>query len=157
NHPFTDWKQAEYWGMAQFFVKTRLNANPQQAAKKGTSIAVMETNLPNNKKGALPDSAMKVAPKFLGGAQPTMKTNDPYRPVLANWLCTAENPYFAKAMVNRFWHHLFGRGIVNPVDDMHENNLPSHPELLSALTEQFKTHDFDVKYLVRAICNSDAY
>jgi Protein of unknown function (DUF1553) len=55
------------------------------------------------------------------------------------------------------WAQFFGRGIVNPVDDMHDENEPSHPELLAALTEQFKTHGFDVKYLLRAVCNSQTY
>ncbi len=157
NHPFTDWKQQEYWGMAQFFMKTRLSVNPQMAAKKGTSPTIVENNAPINKKNALPESAMKVKAKFLGGEQPSLAASEPYRPVLAQWMCSPENPYFAKAMVNRIWHHHFGRGIVNPVDDMHENNLPTHPELLNALTEQFKANNFDMKYIVRAICNSDAY
>ena len=77
--------------------------------------------------------------------------------MLAQWLTSANNPYFAKAMVNRFWHRFFGRGLVNPVDDMHEDNAATHPELLNTLTEQFKKSNFDVKYLLRAICNSETY
>lgn len=157
NHPFTDWKQAEYWGMAQFFMKVRLSANPQQAAKKGISPGVMETAQPFAKKNGLPESAMKVKAKFLGAEEPGLAATEPYRPVLAQWMCSPQNPYFAKAMVNRYWGHLFGRGLVNPIDDMHENNLPTHPELLSALTEQFKSNNFDLKFLIRAMCNSDAY
>ncbi len=157
NHPFTEWKQAEYWGMAQFFIKTRVTTNPQLAAKKGTSPAIAESNAPLPKKSGLPESAQKVKAKFLGGEQPSMAPNEAARPVLAQWLCSPENPYFAKAMVNRMWHHHFGRGIVNPVDDIHDGNPPSHPELLNALTEQFKANNFDMKYLVRAICMSDAY
>ena len=66
-----------------------------------------------------------------------------------------DNPFFAQAMVNRTWAQLFGRGFVNPVDDMHDENEPSHPELLDALARQFATTgEFDVKYLVRAICLS---
>lgn len=156
NHPFTDWKQKEYWGMAQFFMKVRLTANPNQAAKKGVSPGILESDKAPQKKNMLPESAMKVSAKFLGGAEPTMSSG-PVRPVLAKWLASPDNPYFAKAMVNRFWHHVFGRGLVNPVDDMHDNNTPSHPELLAALTEQFKTSGFDLRYLLTAICNSDAY
>jgi len=157
NHPFTDWKQKEYWGMAQFFMKVRLTANPNQAAKKGIAPGILESDKTPNKKNMLPESAMKVSAKFLGGAEPKMTSSEPYRPVLAKWLASPDNPYFARAMVNRFWHHVFGRGLVNPVDDMHENNTPSHPELLSALTEQFKTSGFDLRYLLTAICNSEAY
>ena len=157
NHPFTDWKQKEYWGMAQFFMKTKLTANPQQAAKKGISPGIVENNAKNNKKNVLPESAMKVSAKFLGAEEPKLNPADPYRPTLAKWMTAPENPYFARAMVNRFWHHLFGRGIVNPVDDMHAENSPTHPELLDALTEQFKSSNFDVKNLIRAICNSETY
>jgi hypothetical protein len=72
-------------------------------------------------------------------------------------MTSAKNPYFAKAMVNRTWGLLFGRGLVNPVDDMHEGNAPSHPELLADLAKQFSANGFDVKYLLRAMCNSRAY
>jgi hypothetical protein len=60
-------------------------------------------------------------------------------------------------MVNRMWAHFFGRGLVNPVDDMHDGNTASHPELLAALAEQFKKNDFDLKHLIRGICASRAY
>jgi hypothetical protein len=154
NHPFTGWKQTEYWAMAAFFMKVRLNGNPKQAAKRGVGPAVFEGNGP---RGKLPVSAKFVPAKFLQGEQPKLRKDEPYRPVLAKWMTAPENPYFARAMVNKMWAHFFGRGLVNPVDDMHDANEPSHPELLAALTEQFKASGFDVKYLARAICNSQAY
>ncbi len=158
NHPFVSWKQDEYWGMAAFFMKTKLTVNPQQAAKKGVSPGIVESAGPaKGKKGNLPESAKFVPAKFLQGDHPKLEKSEPYRPVLAKWIVAPTNPFFARAMVNRFWYQLFGRGIVNPVDDMHEDNVPSHPELLAALTEQFKTNGFDVKYLLRAICNTEAY
>jgi uncharacterized protein DUF1549/uncharacterized protein DUF1553 len=158
NHPFTDWKQTEYWAMAAFFMKTRLTATPQQAAKKGKSAGIIETAGPaKGKKGNLPESAKFVPAKFLQGEQPKLDPKEPYRPVLAKWLTAPENPFFAKAMVNRFWYQLFGRGLVNAVDDMHEDNPASHAPLLAALTEQLKANNFDLKYLYRAILNSEAY
>lgn len=158
NHPFVSWKQEEYWGMAAFFMKTRLSVNPQQAAKKGVAPGIFESGGPaKGKKGNLPESAKFVPAKFLQGDQPKLNQADPYRPVLAKWVVAPDNQFFARAMVNRFWHQLFGRGIVNPVDDMHEDNVPSHPELLAALTEQLKANGFDLKYLIRAICNSETY
>ena len=60
-------------------------------------------------------------------------------------------------MVNRLWYQLYGRGLVNPVDDMHDDNAASHPALLATLTEQMKLHQFDTKFLIRSICNSEAY
>jgi hypothetical protein len=158
NHPFVSWKQEEYWGMAAFFMKTRLTVNPQQAAKKGVSPGIFENASPaKGKKGNLPESAKFVPAKFLQAEQPKLNKEEPYRPVLAKWVTAPDNPFFARAMVNRFWQHLFGRGIVNPVDDMHEDNVPSHPDLLEALTQQFKASGFDLKYLLRAIASSEAY
>lgn len=157
NHPFTDWKQTEYWAMAAFFMKTRVNGTPQQAAKKGTVLAVNENNKAPNKKNALPESYKNVPAKFLQGDSPKLNSADPYRPTLANWMTSADNKFFARAMANRFWYQMFGRGIVNPVDDMHDDNAATHPELLATLTEQLKLNGFDVKYLLRAICNSEVY
>lgn len=157
NHPFTDYKQVEYWGVAAFFMKTKLTVNPNQAAKKGVAPGIQETNKAGNKKNALPESAKIVPAKFLRAEEPKLDSNEPYRPVLAKWITSPENPFFARAMVNRFWYQVFGRGLVTPVDDMHADNAPAHPEILATLTEQFKLHDFDLKFLVRAICNSATY
>jgi hypothetical protein len=156
NHPFTDYKQTEYWSVAAFFMKTRLTANPNQAAKKGVSPGIFESNK-TGKKQMLPESAKKVPAQFLRGEQPKLDEAEPYRPILAKWISSPDNPFFARAMVNRFWYQLFGRGLVSPVDDMHADNNPAHPELLATLTEQFKLNNFDLKYLVRALCNSEAY
>jgi hypothetical protein len=156
NHPFTAWKQTEYWGMAAFFMKVQ-TTRPQQAARQGTSPAVEEASTPRRGRNALPESAKMVPPKFLAGAEPKVEASAPYRPVLADWLTSAQNPYFSKAMANRVWGQYLGRGLVNPVDDMNDDNPPSHPELLQELAYQLAANDFDVKYLVRAICNSQAY
>jgi hypothetical protein len=153
NHPFTGWKQNDYWGMAAFFTKVR-SGNIRKAAKQGNTLEVEE----GKGRGAkLPTSAKIVPAKFLQGDEPKLDKDAPYRPVLARWLTASENPFFARAMANRLWAHFFGQGIVNPVDDMHEGNVPSHPELLQELAGQFQAHHFDVKYLIRALCNSQAY
>jgi hypothetical protein len=157
NHPFTKWKQDEYWGMAAFFTKVRINGNPRniQAAQKNGTLGVSE-----NGKGRpirLPISAKRVPPKFLQGEQPQLVSSDAYRPVLAKWMTSPQNPYFSRAMVNRLWAQFFGRGLVNPIDDMHEGNPPSHPQLLADLSAQFVASGFDVKQFIRALCNSEAY
>ncbi len=157
NHPFTDWKQNEYWGMAAFFLKVRPDGNPKMAAKQGGTIRISESNAKRGKRNMLPESAKILPPKFLGGAQPRVSATGPVRPVLAGWLASPRNPFFAKAMVNRVWGQLFGRGLVNPIDDMHDGNPASHPELLVDLAQQFTASGFDLKYLVRAICNSETY
>jgi hypothetical protein len=159
NHPFTDWKQTEYWGMAAFFIKTKVNGTPQQAAKKGVTLAVSENPKAKagKKGGGLPESYKNVPAKFLQGNEPQMEQAGPARPTLGKWMTSDDNRFFARAMVNRFWHQMFGRGIVNPVDDMHDDNAASHPELLTTMTEQFKLNNYDIKYIVRAICNSEVY
>ncbi len=158
NHPFTDWKQTEYWAMAAFFMKTRVQGTAKGAAKGGATPAVLEVaKAPaGGKKGGLPESAKIVPAKFLQGTEAKFSTPE-LRPTLAKWMTSADNKFFARAMVNRFWHTLYGRGFVNPVDDMHDDNGATHPELLATMTEQFKLNNFDVKYIYRSICNSETY
>jgi hypothetical protein len=156
NHPFTEWKQTEYWGMAAFFLNVQAT-RPQQAARQGTPLEVKEVAGGRRGRGQLPDSAKIVPPKYLGAEQPRVRAGEPLRPVLTSWLTKKDNPYFARAMVNRTWAQLFGRGLVNPVDDIQDNNPPLYPELLGELSYQFAENGFDLKYLTRAICNSTAY
>jgi hypothetical protein len=159
NHPFTGWKQTEYWGMAAFFSKVRPD-NPKNGNKGGdnTQIGITENNTRKMAKDFLPESAKNVPAKFLGGPEPTLTPSEPYRPVLAKWMTAPENPFFARALVNRTWAHLFGRGIVHPVDDMMPENEPSHPELLDALARHVSmTGEYDLKYLIKAICLSQTY
>jgi hypothetical protein len=157
NHPFTDYKQNDYWHTAAFFLKVGPEGNPKAAAKNKTSITLSEKARPNRKKLANPDAKV-LPPKFLKVATaPAVKAGEPLRPVFADWMASKDNPYFSKAMVNRVWGHFLGRGLVAPIDDMHDANPPSHPELMIDLAGQFTANDFDVKYLIRAICNSQTY
>lgn len=156
NHPFYDWKQDEYWGAAAFFMKVRLEAAGNKQIKNGESPGVTEAGGRVPRKQALPESAKMVPAKFPGGDKPTLNDKEPYRPVFAEWLTAKTNPFFAKAMVNRTWSQLFGRGLMNPVDDMQEGNEVSHPELLALLSERF-ARDFDLKALVRVVVNTKAY
>jgi hypothetical protein len=155
DHPFTKWKQDEYWGMAAFFTKVRINGNPRQAAMQGSTVSISEKG--KGRPIRLPISAKRVPPKFLQGEQPDLSSSDAYRPVLARWMTTPQNHYFSRAMVNRVWAQFFGRGLVNPIDDMHDGNQPSHPQLLDELSAQFTASGFDVKQLIRALCKSEAY
>jgi hypothetical protein len=153
DHPFTGWKQKEYWGMAAFFTKVSMGGGGK-GAKVPATPSVSEDGKGRQR---LPESAKVVPAKFLQGEEPKIEGSDPRRPVLAAWMTSGDNPFFARAMVNRLWHHYYGRGFVNPVDDMHKDNRPSHPELLDQLSQQFVASDFDVKHLIRAICNSQTY
>jgi hypothetical protein len=79
------------------------------------------------------------------------------RSMLARWLTAPENPYFAQAIVNRYWGHLLGRGLIHPVDDASSLNLPSHPELLALLAKDFRESGYDLKRLLRILTNSATY
>ncbi|HEX5268934.1 MAG TPA: DUF1553 domain-containing protein, partial [Gemmataceae bacterium] len=105
----------------------------------------------------LPESARTVPAKFFQGEKPRLEPGAPYRPVLADWVASPKNKFFARAMANRTWGQLFGRGIVNPVDDLRDDNVPSHPELLQELADAFAASGFDLKFLVKAICLSETY
>lgn len=167
NHPFTNWKQTEFWGMAAFFAKVK-----SAAANKNAAGGISEAFVADpKKKGAavvktasitIPVSAGKAAgksikAKFLEGEEPALDVERPFRPALATWVTSRDNKFFARATVNRLWFILFGRGIVNAVDDMHEDNTPSHPELLKVLAEDFKASNFSFKHFVRVVCNSETY
>jgi len=109
----------------------------------------------NNVTIHIPKSTKTVSAKFPNGQEPNFEKSANSRAVLADWITAAENPYFAKATVNRVWSHFFGNGLVEPVDDLtqeREKNL-----LLEELAKQFAQHKFDLKYLIRAIVSSRAY
>jgi hypothetical protein len=95
-------------------------------------------------------------PKFLGGDVADVKGRD-RREVLAEWLTSPENPYFATSIANRVWAHFMGIGIVEPVDDIRVSNPPTNPELFEELGSKLAEYKFDFRQLVRDICNSDAY
>jgi hypothetical protein len=103
------------------------------------------------------NSSRVITPKILGGTEVMMSQyNDPRAPLM-DWLRSKENPYFAKAFVNRVWASYFNRGIVEPADDLNLANAPSNAELFNYLADGFIAHHFDIKWLHREILNSDTY
>ncbi len=155
NHPFTGWKQTEYWGMAAFFMKVRINGNPRAMKDAAQTPAVIESS--RGRQRGLSESAKMVPPKFFQGETADVAGVTELRPILAQWLTSPENKFFAKAFVNRVWGQLFGVGLIEPIDDMNEEREATHPELLDGLARQFADSGFDIKALYRAICQSEAY
>jgi hypothetical protein len=98
-----------------------------------------------------------VLPTGLGSKPLTIAPEDDPRNALADWMTATENPYVSRALVNRYWKHFFSRGLVDPEDDMRATNPPSNPELLDALSQHFVSHGFDLKDLIRTICQSQIY
>jgi hypothetical protein len=96
-------------------------------------------------------------PRPLDGPALAVDAATDRREFFAEWLVSPENPFFARALVNRVWKNFMGRGLVEGVDDIRDANPPSNPALLAALTRDFVAHRFDVKHLVRTIMNSTTY
>src|SRR5688572_25652719 len=157
DHPFVNWKQEEFWGMAAFFTQIQTPKRAKQVYERGV-IDDPELTLANLRDAGIPDGFRLRPPTFLGGQElSTASKTTTNRAALAEWITAPQNPYFARAMVNRTWGRLLGRPIVQPVDDMHEANAPSHPELLDLLARRFAESGFDLKFLTRAIVLSRAY
>jgi hypothetical protein len=95
--------------------------------------------------------------KPLDGQPTAAEADDDPRQHLADWMADTKNPFFARAVANRYWAHFFGRGLVDPLDDMRVTNPPSNPELLDALAQDLVEHKYSLKHLVRMICTSRTY
>lgn len=152
DHPFSDWKQVDYWGTAAFFSKVK---HQYERINSVEHYGVSEFG--DRKPLMSPPSFKETPPTFLGGVQPTLEKDQPYLPVFVDWLAASDNPYFARAFVNRLWRKLMGRGLVEPVDDLRHDNPGTHPELLTLLADQFRQNGFDIHYLIRAITLSKTY
>ncbi len=148
NHPFDRWTQNDYYNFAAFF---------SQVGRKGSEDYRQQVVF-NSGGGEVkhPITGANAVPVFLGGDQPDTAGKD-RRKVLAEWLASPENPYFASNFANRLWSHFFGIGIIEPVDDVRVSNPASNPELLDALAQKFTESGYDVRQLVREICNSKTY
>ncbi len=148
NHPFDRWTQNDYYSFAAFF--------SQVGRKRGEDQR--ETIIFNSGGGEVrhPVGGAVMKPKYLGGDLPEVAGKD-RRAVLAEWLASPRNPWFATSFANRVWAHFMGVGIVEPVDDFRVSNPASNPELLEALGQRFTASNYDLKALVRSICNSRTY
>ena len=153
SHPFEKWTQDDYCSQAAFF--TRIDRKPPAMKPKNGEPSEVIT-LATRGESTNARTGLIVPPRFLAGNVAAVKDDADRRAAFADWLTGPGNPFFARAVVNRIWFHLMGRGIVEPVDDFRESNPPSHPELLDALARDF-AKDFDVKKTIRTILRSRTY
>lgn len=150
NHPFAHWTREQFWQQAAFFARI------QPVETNG--MVFNGTEADTGHEITIPGKDKKVSARFLDGTEAKVGAGDNPRELFASWLTDKNNPYFARATANRMWAQFFGIGLVEPVDEMFdENNTPSHPELLDELGQAFVESGYDLKFLVRAICNSEAY
>jgi hypothetical protein len=156
--------------MAAFFTQMRGDNATKKDAKSGTIPGVHEGPQGKLPKGAasekpapvgsitIPDTkGQTVKARFLLGTEPNLSGKTQLRPAFVTWATAPGNPFFARAAVNRWWANFFGRGLVNPIDDMRPDNAATHPQLLDLLAREFSASGFDLKHLIRCICNSQTY
>ena len=150
-HPFENWTQADYYGLASFFNQVGEKADYLNPLDR-VIVLRKETGYALN-----PRSGQLQPPRFLGGAEPEIKPGADRRIVFAEWLTSKQNPLFARSLVNRYWSYFFARGIIDPVDDIRVTNPPINAPLLDALTADFVEYGFDVRHLLRTIAQSRTY
>jgi len=149
NHPFERWTQDNYYGIGAAFA--RVGRKP--GIEKDDEIIFVKSD----GEVTQPRTGKTMKTHLLLEGDVDVPADQDRRQVFADWLTKPENPFFARAAVNRIWGHLMGRGIVEPVDDFRDSNPPSNAPLLDRLAEEFVKNNFSQKYVVKAIMNSRTY
>ncbi len=150
DHPFDKWKQDQFWSFAAFF------AGLERETDQPNPMTGRLREEPGRQVLRVADTERLVSAVFLDNTETNWRSRNG-REVLAEWITAPKNSFFAQAAVNRLWGHLFGVGIVDPVDDFSPANPPSHPELLEELAAAFVARNYDVKFLLQSIMGSQAY
>lgn len=158
HHPYEKWSQDDYWGLAAFFGRLG-RKNILEVGSTQPNVRPFRQVLFTRSRGDVINKRTgKVSnPRPLDGEPISVAPEDDPRRRLIDWMIASDNPFFARAVVNRYWAHFFGRGIVEPIDDMRATNPPSNAPLLDALAEDFIAHRYSLKHLIRVICQSRAY
>jgi hypothetical protein len=156
HHPYEKWSQDDYWGLAAFFGRVGRKNVKILGAQNGEAQRLVVYNKPSgsvtNKRTNSPAQI-----KALDGPAMDIPADDDPRHKLVDWMSDKDNPFFARAVANRYWSHFFGRGIVDPLDDMRVTNPPSNPELLDALAKELVNSKYSLKHLVKTIVKSRTY
>jgi hypothetical protein len=159
NHPFERWSQDDYYGMAAWFAQVKTKPEPvvgtRPAGAPGTAAEVVFTT--RSGEVTQPRTGKQMKPRYMGVGDAEVKPGEDRRGVLAVWLTSGDNAFFAKSVANRVWFHLMGKGIVDPVDDFRDSNPSCNDELLDALAKDFAKNKFDMKHLVKTIMKSRTY
>jgi hypothetical protein len=149
NHPFERWTQDNYYGIGAAFVRV---------GRKPTSDANEEVIfVANGGEVTQPRTGKQMKTHLLLKGDVDVPEGEDRREVFAAWLTAPDNPFFAKATINRVWGHLLGRGIVEPVDDFRDSNPASNAPLLDKLASEFVANKFSLKWAVKTIMKSRTY
>ncbi len=158
NHPFERWTQDDYYNWAALFTRLdyklgdakRTDTNDKQEFRGDQTVLIKKSGSIKN-----PRTGEAARARFLGGAAPKVSKERDELLELADWL--SQSPMFARMQVNRVWFHLFGRGLVEPVDDFRASNPATHPEVLERLSEEFVKNGYSLRHVIRTIMNSRVY
>lgn len=155
HHPYEKWSQDDYWGLAAFFGRLAKKQMPVPGSQQQTNMQIVYTRPDGNVTNKRTQKPATIKP--LDGEPMDIERGEDPRAKLVDWMADPKNPFFAKAVANRYWAHFFGRGIVDPIDDMRVTNPPSNPELLDALAKVVVDSKFSLKTLVKTIAKSRTY
>ena len=149
DHPMEKWTQDQYYGMANLFARVKL----KDGAEPGEVVVapVPDGDVIHPRKG------VAMAPQPLDAEPLAIEARGDRREAFADWLASPENPYFDRAVINRVWRNFFGRGLIDPEDDLRATNPASDESLMAWLVEDFRSHGRDVRHLIRRIMTSAAY
>jgi hypothetical protein len=148
HHPSERWSQGDYVGLAGFFTGVKLKKTPRGDE---AIVSLGGKDLPH------PRTSEIVPARALGAPDADFTGVSDRRHILADWMTSSENPFFAKAIANRLWSHYFGRGLVEPVDDLRDTNPASNEPLMQALADHMRDLRFDLKAFTRTLLNSRVY
>ena len=157
HHPYEKWSQDYYWGIAAYFgrIGRRKIPVPGEFAQQ----QVVREAVFNRSSGSVTNkrTGQPAVMKPLDGKPVDIGPDEDPRQKLVDWMVDPTNPFFARAVANRYWAHFFGRGIVDPLDDMRVTNPPSNPALLDALAKDLVDSHYSLKHLVKTIVKSRTY
>ncbi len=149
----------DYYGMANLFARVRLKMGEPAGSRPGFGPIFRDVTVYSGLTGQYTDDRFShpLPPKPFDAPALPLNTTQDLRVYFARWLTSPQNPYFARAIVNRVWKNFMGEGLVEPVDDMRATNPPTNEALLNAMVEDFIAHHMDVDYLIRTIMQSATY
>ena len=153
HHPFENFTQADYYGLAAFFTRVDRREGTGVAERRANETVLIKAS------GSVkhPVTGEVVKPRGLGGPELDVPPYADPRHRLVDWMAAPENPYFARAFVNRMWAHCFGRGLVEPIDDLRVTNPATNPALLDALADEFVSSGFEMRHVLELITTSTTY
>ncbi len=156
HHPLEKWSELDYYGLAAFFSRVEVT-QPAPDKKQETLPPIRVSFEPGKALLEHPKTGQPVRPAPLGAAPLDVDDQCDPREALVDWMALPDNRYFSRVLVNRYWKHFMGRGLVEPEDDLRATNPPTNPQLLDALADNFVESGYDLRQLVRVICESQAY